>query len=347
MDLIPAASLDVLVEDLRGIIAEGRGRAAAAVNAEIVGTYWRLGERIVREEQDGAARAAYGEQLLPRLSQALSVEFGRAFDERNLRNMRQFYLAYPIRHALRTELSWTHYRRLMRLPEEQRPFYAQVAGAGRWSSRELEKQINSMLYERAALSRAPDALLAAVPEGQTAREQREAFKDPYVLDFLGLEGSFSERDLETALVRNIEKFLLELGSDFCFVGRQKRIAIGGEDYYIDLVFYHRGLRCLVLIDLKIGPFTPADAAQMKLYLNWVRKYDVREGEAEPLGLILCGSRDEQVVELLLADPETTMDERIRVAQYLLLNSEGAIKQRLAEITAAYEEAHGRGATDAE
>jgi len=347
VDLIPAASLDVLVEDLRGIIAEGRGRAAAAVNAEIVGTYWRLGERIVREEQDGAARAAYGEQLLPRLSQVLSMEFGRAYDERNLRFMRQFYLAYPIRNALRTELGWTHYRRLMRLPEEQRPFYEQVAGAGRWSSRELDKQINSMLYERAALSRAPDALLAAVPGGQTVREQREAFKDPYVLDFLGLEGSFSERDLETALVRNIEKFLLELGSDFCFVGRQKRIAIGGEDYYIDLVFYHRGLRCLVLIDLKIGPFTPADAAQMKLYLNWVRKYDVREGEAEPLGLILCGSRDEQVVELLLADPETTMDERIRVAQYLLLNSEGAIKQRLAEITAAYEEAHGRGATDAE
>ena len=346
MDLAPAASVDVLVDDLRGIIAGGRGRVAAAVNAEIVGTYWRIGERIVREEQ-GASRSAYGEGGLARLGTILSREFGRGFAERSLQNMRQFYLAYPNASTLRTELGWSHYRTLMRLPEEQRPFYAQVAGAGRWSSRELEKQINSMLYERAALSRVPDALLAAVPGGQTAREQREAFKDPYVPDFLGMEGSFSERDLETALVRNIEKFLLELDSDFCFVGHQKRIAIGGEDYYIDLVFYHRGLRCLVLIDLKIGPFTPADAAQMELYLNWVRRYDVREGEAEPLGLILCGSRDEQVVELLLADPETTMDERIRVAQYLLLNSEGAIKQRLAEITAAYEEAHGRGATDAE
>jgi predicted nuclease of restriction endonuclease-like (RecB) superfamily len=237
-------------------------------------------------------------------------------------------------------LGWTHYRTLMRLPDDQRAFYEQVAGAGRWSSRELEKQVQSMLYERAALSRKPDELLAAVPVGQTPAEQRDAFKDPYVLDFLGLADTFSERDLEAALVRNIEKFLLELGADFCFAARQKRITVGDEDFYIDLVFYHRGLRCLVLVDLKIGSFSPADAAQMKLYLNWVRKHDLREGEAEPQGLILCGARDEQVIELLLADPATTIEERIKVAQYLLLNSEDAIKQRLAEISAAYEDVRG-------
>jgi hypothetical protein len=170
---------------------------------------------------------------------------------------------------------------------------------------------------------------------------RDVFRDPYILDFLGLTAAFSERDLESALVRNIEQLLLALGTDFCFVIRQQRISIGDEDYYIDLVFYHRSLRCLVLVDLKIGAFSPADAAQMKLYLNWVRKYDRREGEAEPLGLILCGSRDQQVVELLLADPETTMDERIKVAQYLLLDQERALRERLAQLSAAYEEAHAR------
>jgi len=169
----------------------------------------------------------------------------------------------------------------------------------------------------------------------------DVFRDPYILDFLVLTDVFSERDLESALVRSIEQFLLALGTNFCFVGRQQHLSIGDEDYYIDLVFYHRGLRCLVLVDLKIGAFSPADTAQMKLYLNWVRKYDRREGEAEPLGLILCGSRDQQVVELLLADPETTMDEWIKVAQYLLLDQERALRERLAQLSAAYEEAQAR------
>ena len=343
-EIAPAPQLEALLDDLRRIIAEGRGRAAVAINVAIVRTYWQIGERIVREEH-GSTRSAYGEGGLARLGMALSREFGRGYAERSLQNMRQFYLAYPNASTLRTELGWSHYRVLMRLPEDQRAFYEQVAGAGRWSSRELDKQINSMLYERVALSRKPDELLSAVPVGHTVAEQRDAFKDPYLLDFLGLEDTFSEKDLEGALVRNIERFLLELGNDFCFVGRQKRITIGSEDFYIDLVFYHRSLHCLVLVDLKIGAFTPADAAQMKLYLNWVRKYDLREGEAQPLGLILCGSHDEQVIELLLADPETTIDERIKVAQYLLLNSEDAIKRRLAEIRTTYERAHGSGATD--
>jgi predicted nuclease of restriction endonuclease-like (RecB) superfamily len=228
--LAPASDLAGIITDLRHIIAEGRGRAAAAVNAEVVRTYWRIGERIVREEQSGERRAGYGERLLAQLGRALSQEYGRAYSERNLYFMRQFYLAYPILNALRSELSWTHYRTLMRLPDDQRAFYEQVAGAGRWSSRELEKQVQSMLYERAALSRKPDEPLAAVPVGQTPAEQRDAFKDPYVLDFLGLADTFSERDLEAALVCNIEKFLLELGADFCFAARQKRITIGDEDY---------------------------------------------------------------------------------------------------------------------
>jgi predicted nuclease of restriction endonuclease-like (RecB) superfamily len=235
-------------------------------------------------------------------------------------------------------LTWSQYRTLMRLPDQnQRDFYARLAISGRWSSRELERQIGSMLYERAALSRKSDQLAGELPEkGSALAPYDTTFRDPYILDFLGLEDSYSERDLEAALIRNIERFLLELGSDFCFMGRQKRLTVGDEDYYVDLVFYHRGLRCLVLVDLKIGAFSPADAAQMKLYLNWARLNDKREGEEDPIGLILCGSKNEQVVELLLSDPANSIDDRIRVSQYLLLNSEEAIKERLALISEAYD-----------
>lgn len=333
------ADFNSLLNDLRSIIGTGRGRAAAAINSEMVATYWQIGERIVMEEQNGALRAAYGERALDRLGQVLSAEFGRGFNERSLRNMRQFYMAYPIRSTLRTELTWSQYRTLMRLPDpDRREFYARMAISGRWSSRELERQIGSMLYERAALSRRSDKLAAELPTRGSALTQYDAtFRDPYILDFLGLDDTYSERDLEAALIRNIERFLLELGSDFCFMGRQRRLTVGDEDYYVDLVFYHRGLRCLVLVDLKIGSFSPADAAQMKLYLNWARLHDKREGEEDPIGLILCGSKNEQVVELLLSDPANSIDERIRVSQYLLLNSEEAIKERLALISEAYEQ----------
>lgn len=338
-DDVPTVALDSLITDLRAIIVQGRGLAAVAVNAEVVRTYWHIGERIVREEQGGDNRAAYGEQLLEQVGRVLSAEHGRGFAARSLRNMRQFYLAYPNWSAVRTELTWTHYRTLMRIAEEQRGFYARVAATGRWSSRELDKQINSMLYERTGLSRNPEQLVAALPAGETALAAHiDAFKDPYVLDFLGLEDTFSEKDLEAALVHNMEKFLLELGTGFYFGGRQKRITIGDEDFYIDLVFWHRSLKCQVLIDLKIGALSHADISQMQLYLRWVRKYDLQEGENEPLGLILCGSRNEQVVELLLADTDRPTEERIKIAHYLLLNSEDAIKQRLAEMSAAYDAA---------
>jgi len=333
-----------LLDDVRAIIAAGRGRAAAAINRELVATYWAVGERIVREEQGGAARAAYGERVLTQLGRVLGQEFGRGFGERSLRHMRQFYLAYPMRNALRSALGWTHYRALMRLPDpEQREFYGRLAATGRWSSRELDRQVNSRLFARVGLSRQAGDLAASLPgpaAGDVALTPADAFKDPYILDFLGLEDTYSERDLETAILRNIERFLLELGSDFCFVARQRRLAIDGEDYHIDLVFYHRSLRCLVLVDLKLGAFAPADAAQMQLYLEWTKRHDRREGEEEPIGLILCGSRGEEVVELLLS----SQTNRMRVAQYLLPEDTAALKARLAQITAAYEELH-EGAAD--
>ena len=187
-----------------------RARCSAPVNAELVMTYWRIGERIVREEQGGAERATYGEQLLTRLGRSLSPEFGRGFAERSLRAMRQFYTAYPIRSALRAELAWMHYRTLMPLEPERRVFYEQLAATGRWSSRELERQINSMLYERTGLSGRPEELAASLPRpGRAPASYDEAFRDPYLLDFVGLSGAFAKRELEKALVDNIEKFLLE------------------------------------------------------------------------------------------------------------------------------------------
>jgi len=333
-------SFALLLADLRAIIATGRGRAAAAVNQELVATYWAVGERIVREEQGGATRASYGEQTLARLGRTLEREFGRGFGLRSLQLMRQFYLAYPIANALRSQLGWTHYRVLMRLPDpEQREFYGRLAATGRWSSRELERQLGSRLFERVGLSRQAGDLattLAAPGDRSGALTPADVFKDPYILDFLGLEDAYSERDLEAAILRNIERFLLELGTDFCFVARQRLLTIDGEDDHIDLVFYHRSLHCLVLVDLKIGAFAPADAAQMQLYLEWTKRHDRREGEEAPIGLILCGSRGEQVVELLLS----SQTNRMRVAQYLLPEDTAALKARLAQVTAAYEELHG-------
>jgi predicted nuclease of restriction endonuclease-like (RecB) superfamily len=335
------AAYEAVLRDLRSIIVAGRRRAAEAINTEMVSTYWRMGERIVQGEQAGKERAGYGERLLAHLGRALSHEFGRGYTERSLQNIRQFYLTYPIPSAVRTELAWTHYRTLMRLPEAQRDFYGHMAVSGRWSSRELERQIGSMLYERTGLSRKPETLVASLPQpGRPPSSADEFFRDPYILDFLGLEDTFSEKDLEAALVRNIEQFLLALGADFCFVGRQRRLTIGGEDYYVDLVFYHRRLKALVLVDLKIGTLSHAGVSQMKLYLNWTRRYDRQEGENEPVGLILCGAKNEQVIELLLADPADRIDERLRVAQYLLLDQQEALKARLAHIRAAYDQAHG-------
>jgi len=211
-----------------------------------------------------------------------------------------------------------------------RDFYANVAASGRWSSRELGRQINSQLHIRTALSRNKEALAQTLPRGSTSQPSTmvEAFKDPYILDFLGLEDTYSEKNLEAALIRDIEKFLLELGRGFCFVGRQQRITIGGEDYYIDLVLYHRYMRCLILVDLKIGEFQPADEAQMNLYLQWMKENGRAPGEKEPRGLILCGSHDAQVVRLLEASRKKP---HVKIAQYLALKDIEAIKAHLAKM----------------
>jgi len=332
---------DGLLSGMVSLIEEARRGSARTVNAIITATYWEMGRRIVENEQSGRRRAGYGEALLKKLSSDLISKFGRGFSRQNLQQMRQFYRAYPPTEICQTvsgksgkrqtssgkftldalqdrfSLPWSAYVRLMSVKNEQaRGFYETEALRGGWSVRQLDRQINSQFYERIALSRNKTAMLskgqktlledAVRPEGE--------LKDPYVLEFLGLKDEYSETDLEEALIRHIESFLLELGGDFCFIGRQRRLRIGDEWYRVDLLFFHRQLRCLVIIDLKIGKFTHADAGQMHLYLNYARENWVREGENPPVGLILCARKDEAVARYALEGlPSKVMASEYRTA----------------------------------
>jgi len=311
-----------LLTGVSDLLEQARHAAARSVNQILTATYWEIGRRIVDFEQRGARRAEYGVSLLQRLAKDLSARFGRGFGYSNLNLFRQFYLTYhdrrPILQSVTGEslipvntpadrplhqgfvLSWTHYVRLLPLEEQRkRDFYEEESRRAGWSVRQLDRQINSMLYERVALSKKKGELLKKAEEAGDRVSAEEAIKDPYVLEFLGLPEPISERDLENALIRHMADFLLELGYGFTFVARQKRLQIGSESYYIDLLFYHRGLRCLVVIDLKVGKFTHADAGQMNLYLNYLTENEMLEGEESPIGLILCSEKDEAVAHYAL------------------------------------------------
>ncbi len=309
--------------DVSRIVDAARESAARSVNAAMTAAYWLIGRRIVEFEQSGEERAEYGTALIESLSEDLTVQFGRGFSRQNLQNMRLFYLAHPpdrirqtasgISEATSVEvgfddlltafpLPWSAYVRLLSVRDESaREFYETEARRGGWSVRQLDRQIGSQFYERTALSKNKAAMLTS---GQKQRPQdlvvpQEQIKDPFVLEFLDLKDEYSESDLEDALIRHLETFLMELGDDFCFMGRQRRLRIGNRWYRVDLLFYHRGLRCLVVIDLKIGAFSHADAGQMHLYLNYARKHWVREGENPPVGLILCSEKDESLARYAL------------------------------------------------
>jgi predicted nuclease of restriction endonuclease-like (RecB) superfamily len=293
-----------LVTDLRHIIHSAREQVARAVDSGLVLLYWSIGHRI-RTDVLKEKRAEYGEKILHAVSAKLVAEFGQGFTERNLANMTHFAEEFPdpkIVHALSGQLSWTHFRRIIYLDDPlKRDFYAEMCRIEKWNTRTLHQKIQSMLYERTALSKKPDKLIAA--ELKKLREEDKltpdlVFRDPYVLDFLGLKDTYAEKDLEAAILREIEGFILELGVGFAFVTRQKRMQIDGRDYYLDLLFYHRKLKRLVAIDLKIGDFEAADKGQMELYLNWLKRHESEPDEAAPLGIILCAGKSAEHVELL-------------------------------------------------
>ncbi|WP_422932091.1 PDDEXK nuclease domain-containing protein [Singulisphaera sp. PoT] len=265
---------DALYRQVHEILNSARDRAWRAVNTLMVAAYWEVGRVIVEDEQAGKGRADYGERILDRLSERLQAEFGKGFDPSNLRNMRAFFLAYPIRDALRHELSWTHYRLLLRVDRpDARAFYEAEAVNARWSTRELERQINSLLFDRLALSRDRAGVLALARKGHEIATPSDLVKDPLVLEFTGLrqDERFSESDLERALIAKLQGFLLELGKGFAFMGRQQRISLDGEHFYIDLVFYNRLTRSFVLLDLKVGKLTHQDLGQMQMYVK--KQYD--------------------------------------------------------------------------
>ena len=307
---------DNLLADVREMILSARVQVARAVDAGLVTLYWNVGRRI-RQDILKEKRADYGERIVSAMGRELGMEFGRGFSEKSIRHMIRFAEAFPdqqIVSALRRQLTWTHFRSLIYLDDPlKREFYGEMCRLENWSTRTLEKKIQSMLFERTALSRKPDKLIEQ--ELKALREEDIltpdlVFRDPYLLDFLGLEDTYAEKDMEAAILRDMEAFILEIGVGFAFLERQKRITVDGDDYYLDLLFYHRRLRRLVAIELKIGDFKPGDKGQMELYLRWLDKYERQKDEESPIGLILCAGKKEETVRLL--DLEAV---GIRVASY--------------------------------
>ena len=301
------ASLSVdFYNEIRRIVQSARSRVYTAVNTAMVETYWRIGKRIVQEQQQGKERATYGKYLIRNLAAKLTAEFGKGFDPRNLRNMRGFYLAFPKWNAVRTELSWTHYRALIRIDKPMaRQWYMQEAINQNWSARALERQISVLYYERLLSSKDPVPVEVEAKEKTNALqvEAKNYLRDPYIFDFLNLPGqALQESEVEQALIDNLQKFLLELGKGFAFVERQKRITTADQDFYVDLVFYNFKLKCFLLIDLKIGKLVHQDVEQMDTY---VRIFDqhLREPEDNPtIGLLLCSEKSEAVARYsVLAD----------------------------------------------
>ena len=302
-----------LVTGISGLVDEARRVVVRSASSVIVSTYWEIGRRIVEFEQGGSARAVYGEELLRRLGRDLARRHGRGFSAPNLYKMRAFYLnrqilssptiklQTPVETSVTPEsfpLSWTHYVRLMSVENlAARALYEAEAIRSGWSVRQLDRQISTQFFERVSASARPEEMLenGRKPSPPDPAELRNLIRDPYLLEFLDLKDEYSETDLEDAIVRHLEAFLLELGAGFTFVARQKRIRIGDEWYRIDLLLYHRALRCLVVVDLKLGKFSHADAGQMNLYLNYAREHLMGPDEHEPVGLILCSAKNDAVV----------------------------------------------------
>lgn len=336
-----------LITGIGTLLEESRRSVVRAANCFMTATYWEIGRRIVEFEQGGKRRAEYGDELLERLSRDLTERHGRGFSGTNLKKYRQFFLLNPnIRPTLSDEsaekqnwqalshtyptntlsllralaarfpLPWSHYVKLLTVKDEKaRRFYEEEALRGGWSVRQLDRQIGSLFYERTLLSKDKAAMLrkGSKPQSSDAITVDEAVRDPLVLEFLNLKDEYSESDLEDALVRHLEAFLLELGGDFTFVGRQRRLRVGGTWYRVDLIFFHRRLRCLVIIDLKLGTLDHADAGQMHLYLSYAREHWTHEGENPPVGIILCSSADASLAHYTL----DTLPNKVMAREYQL------------------------------
>ena len=314
---VPAAIDEVaLLGDLRTLVQSARQRIATAAYSTQTLLCWHMGRRLASEHLQGG-RAAYGKQILVTVSRELTADYGRGFSHTELTRMVQFSQAFPeeaIVVTLSQQLSWSHFHALLPIKDPlARDFYAEMCRIERWEVRTLRQKIAGMLFQRTALSKRPTSVISAeiskLREGQMSPDT--VFRDPYLLDLLGLKGAYSERDLESAILREIEGVLLELGTGFAFVARQKRMSVGKDDFHLDLLFFHRHLRPLIAVELKLESFQPAHVGQMELYLRWLDKHERAPGEEAPIGLILCAAADAEQVELLQLDAKS-----IRVSEYL-------------------------------
>ena len=299
MGNLTSNNYQTLKEQIKTLLIEGRQKALASVNTILVQTYWHIGKHIVEFEQKGEAKAGYGKELLTKLSKDLTLEYGKGFSRSNLTYMRKFYLAFPKSETLSHKLSWSHYFEILKSDEPlEIGFYLKQCEKENWSVRELKRQMKSMLFHRLALSKDKKGVLELSKKGNNIGIAQDLVKDPYVFEFLGIKQDYRylEGELEEKLIQNLEKFLLELGKGFAFIGRQYKINIGSRHFFVDLVFYHRILKCFVLIDLKRGEIEHNDIGQMNLYLNYFKKEENTEGDNEPIGIVLGAYKDHILVE---------------------------------------------------
>lgn len=298
-----------VIQQIQSILATAKERAIRSVDTERVLMYWQIGKVIFEEEQQGKDRAEYGRYLIKSISEEFQPQFGSGFSIRQLELNRQFYRTFPNTNALRSQLSWTHYRQLIRIEnQDKREFYLAESTKNNWTARQLERQINSQLFERLILSNDVEAVLAVARAELQPSDAKEIIKDPMVLEFLGLkrEAAYYERDLETAIITHLQDFLLELGNGFSFVARQKRIHLDGDEFFIDLVFYNRLLQCFVLIEIKTDKLTHQDIGQLQMYVNYYDRFEKQDFENPSIGILLCADKNEAVVKITLPEDNKTI-----------------------------------------
>ena len=300
---------DAFIGEIRTIIDNARSAAIRSVDFNRVQMYWNIGRRIVEEEQHGKERADYGTYLIKNLAKELEPEYGSGFGVRQLEQSRQFYRTYPIANTLRSQLNWSQYRRLIQIEDpDKREYYELESVNGGWTARETERQINSMLYERLLLSNEKEKVLAVARNQRNPESPTEVIKDPMVLEFLGLErkAAYYEKDLESAIISHIAEFLLEMGKGFSFVARQKRILLEDDEFFADLVFYNRLLRCFVVVELKTGKLTHQDLGQLQMYVNYYDRCEKQEDENPTIGILLCSDKNDTVVKMALPENNSTI-----------------------------------------
>lgn len=299
----------MITDDIRNIINNARATAVRSVDFCRVQMYWRIGQRIVEEEQDGNANTHYGDYIIRNLSKTLKPEFGSGFGVRQLEQARKFYIEYPIANALRSQFNWTQYRALIQIPDkDKRAYYELEAANNNWTAREMERQIHSMLYERLLLSNDKDSVLAVARRQRVPQTPQEIIRDPMVLEFLGLEKrpKYYESDLENALIDHLQDFLLELGNGFTFVARQKRLLLEDDEFFADLVFYNRLMRCFVVVELKTGKATHQDLGQLQMYVNYYDRCEKAADENPTIGILLCAEKNDTLVKMSLPEDNNSI-----------------------------------------